>query len=81
MTDEEVQRAMEEGTPVAIRYHETLCVGVITRRLIEPNRRKWPTCPNYIGWGVRVGGVERLKRAAEIRLATAEELLVAGDER
>ena len=77
MTDEEVQRAMEEGTPVVIRYHQALGVGVVTRRLVRSSAL---ASPDYVGWGVRVRGMERLHQAADLRVATAEELLVEGDE-
>ena len=80
MTDEEVQRAMEERTPVVVPGNNgRQVVGVIGAR--SPSHdilRRWL---DVATWSVQLGESDSvLRRAAEIRLATAEELLVEGDE-
>ena len=73
MTDEEAQRAMEEGTPVVVDYALRTVIGtVVGQSGTYPSGR--------VSWLIRGEGVETHRHATWLRLATAEELLVEGDE-
>ena len=74
MTDEEAQRAMEEETPVAIDYALRTVVGIV----LEAEHSYLVT--GRVLWVVRAEGVRALHESNCLRLATAEELLVEGDE-
>ena len=68
MTDEEVQRAMEEGTPVVVPGNNgRQVVGVV----------RWRLWSHAEAWSVQLGEIDSsVFLSGEIRLATAEELLI-----
>ena len=82
MTDEEVQRAMEEETPVAIQWHDgRKCVGVVVGITLDSVQGRDLWLPPGTVWAVRVEGLRLFRHVVSncLRVATAEELLLLDD--
>ena len=83
MTDEEVRRAMEEGTPLSVPLRGRYGPSRGRRVVGFVQRAHYFTASSESDqiWLVYAQGLKVYHYSSRLRLATAEELLVEGDER